>query len=504
MAIALEYKPLIAWRTFAMNVRLLQKETEENPAEYRLKVSPVDRHDLGAGTVDNECYFISFMGNPYTVINAGENFIDVRDDFRVGTAPTAAKIGIVYKSIDKAPFIAPTFYRYLHKTALDNMRKIELTIVWQYATLLNNSWTPKGIIFDFDPETGILSHTAGQLNVANWYSQRPEKRLDPGTEIDTTPVHKAFTVAANSFEITEPDAFYIYALFPIDKNVSTVQFHVSKQYWREKMFDGFICVLIGILNSESDNRELVLNWARTGGRLSDSAIIAHQPGHAFTFGQTIKRNGAGLWILSKADNRANAGTVGIVSRVIDADHFAYVTGGLLPGTFVDGADYFLSTTTAGAIFIQSDPEVWEIGNIREFIGTGTPAGLEIEIDLGDEITEENIIYTPYKTEDREGGFADIIAASAQTYDMDMDAAWRYRIQYVSMRTNVGSLIGVSIKINGINVGGMEAINVTGTKTRTQATGNNIVENGDVVTVNTTGSYTGGVSYLGVKIVIERL
>lgn len=264
MAIALEYKPLIAWRTFAMNVRLLEKETEETPAEYRLKVSPVDRHDLGAGTVDNECYFISFMGNPYTVTNTGENFIDVRDDFRVGTAPTAAKIGIVYKSIDKAPFIAPTFYRYLHKTALDNMRKIELSIVWQYATLLNNGWTPKGIIFEYDQETGILSHTAGQLNVANWYAQRPEKRLQPGTKVDATPVHKAFTVAANSFEITEPDAFFIYALFPIDKNVSTVQFHVSKQYWREKMFDGFICILVGVLNSEADNRELVLDWARTG------------------------------------------------------------------------------------------------------------------------------------------------------------------------------------------------------------------------------------------------
>ena len=38
--------------------------------------------------------------------------------------------------------------------------------------------------------------------------------------------------------------------------------------------------------------------------------------------------------------------------------------------------------------IQSDPEVWEIGQVREFIGTGIPEGLLVEIDLGDEITEE--------------------------------------------------------------------------------------------------------------------
>lgn len=285
MAIALEYKPLIAWRTFAMNVRLQEKETEETPAKYRLRVSPVDRHDLGAGEVDNECYFISFMGNPYTVINTGVDYIDVRDDFRVGTAPTAAKIGIVYKSVDKAPFIAPTFYRYLHKTALDNMRKIELSIVWQYANLLNNGWFPKGIIFEFDPETGFLSHTAGQLNVANWYAQRPEKRLEPGTQIDTTPVHKSFTVAANSFEITEADAFYIYALFPVDKLATTVLFHVSKQYWREKMFDGFICVLVGILNSSDDNREIALLWGNKALKEDKKCMFSFkfEVAEAFTF-----------------------------------------------------------------------------------------------------------------------------------------------------------------------------------------------------------------------------
>jgi uncharacterized protein (TIGR02145 family) len=115
--------------------------------------------------------------------------------------------------------------------------------------------------------------------------------------------------------------------------------------------------------------------------------LVTQPTHSFTFGTCIKRNGSGAWIPSKANTRQNAGTVGIVSEVIDSDHFRYITGGLLPGNFVDGAYYWLSTTTAGAIFIQSDPEVWEIGNVREFIGTGTANGLEIEIDLGDEITE---------------------------------------------------------------------------------------------------------------------
>lgn len=262
MAIALEYKPLIAWRTFAMNVRLLEKETDETPAEYRLRVSPVDRHDLGAGTVDNECYFISFMGNPYTVINTGENFVDVRDDFRVGTAPTAAKIGIVYKSIDKAPFIAPTFYRYLHKTALDNIRKIELSILWQYSQLLNCKWNPKGLLFSFDAGTNNLSHTAGEINVSNWYPQKPEKRVDLDiVTIDPTPVNKSFSVEATVYPIADPDAYYIYALIPLDELANNCILRVTKEYWREKMFNGYITVLVGILNSEANDRELVLNWS---------------------------------------------------------------------------------------------------------------------------------------------------------------------------------------------------------------------------------------------------
>jgi len=128
-----------------------------------------------------------------------------------------------------------------------------------------------------------------------------------------------------------------------------------------------------------------------GNGSSDSTLVITQIGHGFIFGNCIKRDGiTGLWILSKADTRAHAGTIGIVYAVIDADHFRYITGGLLPGEFVDGADYWLSPYNAGEIFIQTSPiETWDTTDgkrpIREFIGTGTPKGLEIEIDLGDEI-----------------------------------------------------------------------------------------------------------------------
>lgn len=203
-----------------------------------------------------------------------------------------------------------------------------------------------------------------------------------------------------------------------------------------------------------------------------------QPDHSFIVGNCIKRDGlTGLWILSKADTRENAGTVGIVYEIIDADHFKYITGGLLPGEFVDGADYFLSTTTAGEIFIQSDPEVWEIGNVREFIGTGTPNGLEIEIDLGDEITE--FVFTDATIEDIAFDFNDV-SGSLQTYYLDVKASFRYKILTCTLESD-GSLTGVSIKINGISVTGQSGLTISNKATYT-ATALNTVEINDVVTL----------------------
>jgi hypothetical protein len=123
-----------------------------------------------------------------------------------------------------------------------------------------------------------------------------------------------------------------------------------------------------------------------------------QAAHGFTIGTAIKLYGS-VWVKAKADIAANAGTVGLVSEVIDADHFKYVTGGLLPGNYTIGALYYLSTTVAGTLMIVTDESAWNLGEIVEFIGTGTAAGLEIEIDLGYEITEAIIPKSIWDLED---------------------------------------------------------------------------------------------------------
>lgn len=215
-----------------------------------------------------------------------------------------------------------------------------------------------------------------------------------------------------------------------------------------------------------------------GSGVSDKVVT--QIGHGFTFGNCIKRDGiTGLWILSKADTRANAGTVGIVCEVIDADHFRYITGGLLPGEFVDGADYWLSTTTAGTIFIQTDPEEWEIGNVREFIGTGTANGLEIEIDLGDEITESDFDGN-YDTHDIAFDYNDV-TGSVQVYWPVIKANRRYNILDITLWSD-GALTGIVLKINNVAVGSLSGLTIS-TKTTITATAPRTVELGDEVTLH---------------------
>ena len=107
-----------------------------------------------------------------------------------------------------------------------------------------------------------------------------------------------------------------------------------------------------------------------------------QTAHGFTVGQAVKINSSGTWVLAKADSLANARCIGLVCRIISADVFWVRTGGLLPGDYDEGANYYLSNTTAGGLFMQSDPEIWDTGNYRQYIGTGSNKGLMIEIDEG--------------------------------------------------------------------------------------------------------------------------
>lgn len=107
-----------------------------------------------------------------------------------------------------------------------------------------------------------------------------------------------------------------------------------------------------------------------------------QIAHGFIIGDAIRHDGA-IWVKAQADVLANSGTVGIISVIFDTNNFTYQFGGhlLVGGPWSDGVSYFLAINMAGGIVPE---ELYPGVEIREFIGTGTPDGLLIELDLGDQ------------------------------------------------------------------------------------------------------------------------
>jgi hypothetical protein len=95
-----------------------------------------------------------------------------------------------------------------------------------------------------------------------------------------------------------------------------------------------------------------------------------QAAHGFTVGQAVKIDSTGTWILAQADDIKTSRCIGLVSRVTSENAFWVRFAGALPGEYIPGAAYYLSVENAGELFVQTDPEVWPTGAVREYIGTG--------------------------------------------------------------------------------------------------------------------------------------
>lgn len=119
-----------------------------------------------------------------------------------------------------------------------------------------------------------------------------------------------------------------------------------------------------------------------------SGIVVTQLAHGFTVGTPIKPTAAG-WVKTKADSAANAGTVGVVSEVVDVDHFRYIESGSLFGEYSPGAVYILSPITAGIIIEQADIGEWDENQVLEIVGTANVDGSALIVKIG--CTEDPLV-----------------------------------------------------------------------------------------------------------------
>ena len=122
-----QHLPKIAWRTDAKNVTMLTDST------YRVDVFPLNINEPGVFIKGD--YFKDYVGHTYEVIDSTFNTVDIWDCFNVGVGPQLDKEGVLYKSIDGAPYLAPIPYLHLNETALEYSRAIELSVLWRHANL---------------------------------------------------------------------------------------------------------------------------------------------------------------------------------------------------------------------------------------------------------------------------------------------------------------------------------------------------------------------------------
>jgi len=261
-----------------------------------------------------------------------------------------------------------------------------------------------------------------------------------------------------------------------------------------------------------------------------SCFAVNQTSHGFIAGDCIKPSGS-TWIKVIANSIENAGVSALVFSVTDANNFKYITTGILPGAFTAGVDYYSSTTLAGALMSLSTPEVWLVGQVKQYIGTGVVGGLMLDIDAGDLIQASlfNDIFVTgmsfnnvnrvltltrsaaqpdltltilYPPEDMGFEFRDINKGVAQTYVLDMKASWAYTIVGIVLESD-GTLTNVAVKIGATAVTNLSALTV-GAIAETNSAGANAVVAGNVVTINTSTSYSGSPTWLRVKLKIQRV
>ena len=113
----------------------------------------------------------------------------------------------------------------------------------------------------------------------------------------------------------------------------------------------------------------------------------HQISHGFSVGNAIYLDDK--FYKANANDINTSDVVGIIIEVISTDIFVYAYSGKIPGSYTEGENYFLSNSTSGAIIPEP---IYEIGDVRQFIGTGQSDGsLLLEIDIGYQISEMDSI-----------------------------------------------------------------------------------------------------------------
>lgn len=170
-----EYLPSVAWSFKVSNVELLVNETEANPAVFRCRAIPFDSSEPGANMAVKGVgfYVTDNVGHVYTVTGIAPTTVDISDDFRYGVGPQTGKWAVLSKAVGDgdAPFLTPIHYRRLDRSAIDNIRRIELDILWKHRLFTYTAYASDDIGTDFtltnNPDLHYMAVLVSPVEIIN-------------------------------------------------------------------------------------------------------------------------------------------------------------------------------------------------------------------------------------------------------------------------------------------------------------------------------------------------
>jgi len=111
-----------------------------------------------------------------------------------------------------------------------------------------------------------------------------------------------------------------------------------------------------------------------------------QISHGFSVNTWVSYDESFSVIAAQADTAINADLLGVITEIISADVFVIQTDGIYDGgTFTEGENYYLSTTSAGTL---TTSQTYNVNEIYLFAGTGMPdSEFDMQIDVGYEFTQ---------------------------------------------------------------------------------------------------------------------
>lgn len=114
--------------------------------------------------------------------------------------------------------------------------------------------------------TGILGTVSGThvVTTIDDTEEDPYYDIEDVLTEDIYSTYRKVRVSANKIELESDDLYYIMLKYPldVDNNVGTII--VSRTFYREQIYEGYLTILLGVLNSVDNDRLLSMEWGSGG------------------------------------------------------------------------------------------------------------------------------------------------------------------------------------------------------------------------------------------------